>query len=65
MLGRAEAEGRSDDTPDTIRKRLEVYRSETAPLISYYMRQGAVTRIDASGTIQDVADRVDRAIATP
>ena len=63
MLGRAEAEGRSDDTPDTIRKRLEVYRSETAPLISYYERQRVVTRIDATGTIQDVAGRVDSAIA--
>ena len=63
MLGRAEAEGRTDDTPDTIRKRLEVYRSETAPLISYYERQRVVTRIDATGTIQDVAARVDRAIA--
>ena len=63
MLGRAEEEGRSDDTPDTIRKRLEVYRSETAPLISYYERQRAVTRIDATGTIQDVAGRVDGAIA--
>ncbi len=63
MLGRAEAEGRTDDTPDTIRKRLEVYRSETAPLISYYERQRVVTRIDATGTIQDVAGRVDSAIA--
>ena len=63
MLGRAEAEGRSDDTPDTIRKRLEVYQSETAPLISYYERQRVVTRIDATGTIQDVAGRVDSAIA--
>ena len=63
MLGRAQAEGRTDDTPDTIRKRLEVYRSETAPLISYYERQRVVTRIDATGTIQDVAGRVDSAIA--
>ncbi len=62
MLGRAEAEGRSDDTPDTIRKRLEVYLSETAPLISYYERQRVVTKIDATGTIQDVAGRVDSAI---
>ncbi len=63
MLGRAEAEGRTDDTPDTIRKRLEVYRSATAPLISYYERQGVVTRIDATGTIKNVARRVDSAIA--
>ncbi len=64
MLGRAEAEGRSDDTPDTIRRRLEVYRSETAPLISYYERQGVLIRIDATGTIEDVASRVGSAIVT-
>ncbi len=63
MLGRAEAEGRSDDTPDTIRKRLEVYRSETAPLISYYERRSVVTNVDATGTIEDVAVRVESAIA--
>ena len=63
MLGRAAADGRSDDTPDTIRKRLEVYRSETAPLISYYERQSVVTSIDATGTIDDVAGRVKSALA--
>jgi adenylate kinase len=62
MLGRAEEEGRTDDTPDTIRKRLEVYRTDTAPLIAYYERQGVVTRIDATGTIKNVARRVDSAI---
>ncbi len=63
MLGRAQVDGRSDDTPDTIRKRLEVYRSETAPLISYYKRQSVVTSIDATGTIDDVAGRVESALA--
>ena len=63
MLGRAQVDGRSDDTPDTIRKRLEVYRSETAPLISYYKQHSVVTSIDATGTIDDVAGRVESALA--
>ena len=65
MLGRAQVDGRSDDTPDTIRKRLEVYRSETAPLISYYKRHSVVTSIDATGTIDVVAGRVGPTCCEP
>ena len=56
-------EGRSDDTPETFRKRLEVYRKETEPLISYYQRQSVVKSIDATGTVDEVAVRVDEVIA--
>ena len=36
MLKRAAEENRSDDTPDAIRRRLEVYDRDTAPLVEYY-----------------------------
>ncbi len=36
MLGRAAEEGRSDDTPEAIERRLELYDRETAPLVEYY-----------------------------
>lgn len=36
LLKRAKIEGRSDDTPETIRKRFKVYREQTAPLLEYY-----------------------------
>ncbi len=63
LLGRAAAEGRADDTPETVRKRLEVYRKETEPLISYYQKQSVVKSIDAMGTVDEVAVRVDEVIA--
>jgi adenylate kinase len=62
MLGRAEAEGRSDDTPETIRKRLAVYREQTEPLVVYYRGRGLVTDIDAVGPIEVVAGRVQEAV---
>ncbi len=57
MLGRAEEQGRSDDTPEAIRKRLEVYRKQTAPLIEFYERKGIVTEVVAVGTVEDVTAR--------
>ncbi len=62
MIGRAGEEGRSDDTPDAIRKRLQVYREQTAPLLQFYEERGLVTRIDAIGSVDEVAARVAKAI---
>ena len=50
--------GRSDDTEETIRTRLEVYREQTEPLIELYESRGIVTHIDASGAIEEITDRV-------
>ncbi len=62
MVGRAQEERRSDDTADAIRKRLQVYRQETAPLLQYYQERGIVTNISATGTVDDVAERVAQAM---
>lgn len=62
MLDRAQQEGRSDDTPETIRKRLTVYREQTAPLVVYYRGRGLVTDVDAVGPIETVAQRVREAL---
>lgn len=62
MLGRARAEGRSDDTPETIRKRFAVYGEQTAPLIRYYEERGLLTTIIGLGTVREVADRVNEAL---
>lgn len=62
MLGRARAEGRSDDTPETIRKRFAVYGEQTAPLIRYYEERGLLTTIVGLGTVREVADRVNEAL---
>ncbi len=45
---------RADDRPETVRKRLEVYRRETAPLIDLYGARGALARVDAGGDIEAV-----------
>ena len=50
--------GRSDDTEETIRTRLEVYREQTKPLIDLYESRSIVDHIDASGTIEDITSRV-------
>ncbi|HEY5595371.1 MAG TPA: adenylate kinase [Nitrospiria bacterium] len=53
---------RSDDQPETIRKRLEVYQSQTLPLIRFYEDQGVLTRIDGSGNPEAVYHRVTGAV---
>ena len=58
LLKRAHEEGRSDDTPDTIRHRQELYQRETAPLIAVYKERGLVVEIDALGEVEDVAGRI-------
>jgi adenylate kinase len=58
MLERSRKEGRSDDTPDTIRHRMVVYRAETQPLIDYYGGRGYVHRLDGTGTPDEVYGRL-------
>ena len=50
----ARAEGRADDLPEVILRRLEVYRDETEPLIAHYGAQGLLRRIDGGQTIDEV-----------
>ena len=63
LLGRAAHEGRSDDRPETVAERLRVYREKTAPLVQHYQGVGILSDVDGSGTIEAVADRIDRALA--
>jgi len=60
---RATEEGRTDDTPDAIRKRLEIYERETAPLVEYYRStRGNVVGIHACRTIEDVFAEIRAAL---
>jgi adenylate kinase len=55
LLKRAAQENRSDDTPDAIQRRLELYEAETAPLVEYYRStRGNVVGIHADRTIDNV-----------
>ena len=61
LLKRAEEEGRSDDNEETIRRRLEVYEAETAPLVEHYGDD--VVSIDGIGSIDEVFSRIALALA--
>ena len=62
MHSRAGIEGRSDDTPETARTRLQVYQRDTAPLIAHYGQRGNVHRVPATGTIEEIATEIKRII---
>lgn len=61
LLKRARDEGRADDNEQTIRRRLEVYDRETAPLVEHY--GDAVHRVDGSAPIDEVFARIALALA--
>jgi adenylate kinase len=53
---------RPDDEPATVRARLEVYESETAPLVAYYRRDGVLRDVDGTGPAPKVYAELERAI---
>lgn len=58
IAGRAKAEGRSDDTPETVRNRLRVYNEQTAPVIDFYAQAGKLARIDGVGGMEEITARI-------
>ncbi|MBB1473658.1 MULTISPECIES: adenylate kinase [unclassified Luteimonas] len=63
LAGRAQAEGRSDDNPESVRKRLTVYDQQTAPVIGFYRQHGKLTVVDGVGGLDEVFNRILEAIA--
>ena len=55
---RSSEQGRSDDTEDVMRNRLELYARETAPLIQVYGARGILVSVDGIGLIDDVTGRI-------
>ena len=53
---------RADDNPEALKKRLAAYRAQTAPLIDYYGKRGALKTVDGMAPIPDVSAAIDRAI---
>jgi len=53
---------RADDNPDTLRKRLEAYRVQTAPLASYYAQQGVLKTVDGMAAIAAVSVAIAEAL---
>lgn len=63
LLGRAQEQGRTDDTEPVIRRRLEVYHEQTAPLVGIYAGRGLLVQVDGMGEIDEVTDRLQAALA--
>jgi adenylate kinase len=62
ILQRLLARKRADDNEDTIRKRLDVYAEQTAPLIDYYRAQGKLAEVEGVGSIDEIFGRVSAAL---
>jgi len=55
---RFKAEGRADDNPETVRKRLQVYAQQTAPVADYYLNRGLLSEVDGVGAIGAISARL-------
>jgi adenylate kinase len=64
LLGRAKDTGRSDDNEAVIRHRLDLYHEQTEAVVAKYAGRGILTRVDGTGGIDEVTDRVLDAVTT-
>jgi adenylate kinase len=55
-------EGRPDDDPEAVARRLAAYREQTAPVLAWYEGRGGVTHIYAVGSVEDIATQVAEAV---
>jgi adenylate kinase len=62
-LRRATLEGRDDDTPEAIRRRLDIYHAETEPIVEHYRATGKLVPLRAAGTIAAVWTEIEQALA--
>jgi adenylate kinase len=62
LAGRAKAEGRSDDTPESVRHRLNVYDEKTAPVVDFYRQHGQLTVVNGVGALDEVFTRIVEAL---
>jgi adenylate kinase len=64
LLNRAIEQGRTDDTEDVIRHRLDVYAEQTAPLIDVFSNRQLVVEVDGLGAVEIVTARILEALAS-
>ena len=53
---------RDDDREEVIRKRLEIYRKDTSPLVEYYRKQGALKNVKGTGSIDSIYEEIVKAL---
>ena len=58
LINRGKESGRSDDNEETIKKRLNVYHTQTAPLIDWYKKEGVHHHVEGLGTVDDIFARI-------
>jgi adenylate kinase len=61
-LGRAHEEGRADDTPETIARRLSIYHEQTEPVVEYYRTTGKLVPLHAARSVEDVYTEIRQAL---
>lgn len=62
LLKRGELEGRADDNRETIESRLKVYQQQTEPLKEFYNKQGKLSVIEGSGSIDAIFNSIEKVI---
>lgn len=63
LLARGVAEGRSDDNAETVRSRIDIYRSETQPLLDYYAQRRLVRTVEGVGSLDTIFEAIVAACA--
>jgi len=63
LAGRAQAEGRADDSPAAVRHRLQVYTDATAPVVDFYRNTGRLACVDGVGGMDEVFQRIIATLA--
>ena len=63
IAGRAAAEGRADDSPESVRTRLQVYNDQTAPVVDFFRQRGKLSVVDGVGSLDEVFTRIVEALA--
>ena len=58
LIKRGQDSGRTDDAPEVIKQRQEVYWEQTAPLIHYYSNKNALIEVDGIGSIVEIKNRI-------
>ncbi|OIP82698.1 MAG: adenylate kinase [Porphyromonadaceae bacterium CG2_30_38_12] len=62
LIKRGETSGRSDDNLDTIKKRLEIYETKTAPVNDFYKNIGKYRLVDGMGEVEEIFERISAII---
>ena len=63
LLTRAREEGRADDTPEVIERRLQIYHSETEPVVEHYRTTGKLVPLHAARTVDEVWREIEDALS--